>query len=216
MEDLGFFVKYRLSEMDNGNCDTLLQFSEASILVLVDGISAVVAEWNEYKESCIDAAPSVLPHQLVRILPHDFSVYLQLHRERLDYTFSIEEIENIRRQHKALCDLYRCQSDVESSIDIFEKDAAYQDAWNGLHNTYILMRRFVGGLANIFLGTSTVESDFSVLKYDKNRNHMSLSDSSLEGILHSKQYRCMQSLGYESSLNTVWIKIHNNDEFNII
>ena len=47
MEDLGFFVKDCLAAMDNGNCDTLLQLSEATILVLVDGISAVVVERNE-------------------------------------------------------------------------------------------------------------------------------------------------------------------------
>ena len=101
MEDLGFFVKYRLSAMDNGNCDTLLQFSAAAILRLVDGTSAVVAEQNEDNEAYIDAAPSVLPHQLVRILPRDFSIYLHFHRERLDYTFSIKDIENIWRHHKA-------------------------------------------------------------------------------------------------------------------
>ena len=105
MEDLGFFVKYHLYAMENENCDTLLQLSADVILGLVDGISAVVAERNEDNEAYIDASPSVLPHQPVRILPRDFSVYLQRHRERLDYTFSIKEIENIGRQHKALCDL---------------------------------------------------------------------------------------------------------------
>ena len=44
MEDLGFFVKDFLAAMDNGNCDTLLQFSAAAILGLVDGISTLVAE----------------------------------------------------------------------------------------------------------------------------------------------------------------------------
>ena len=135
--------------MENGNCDTLLQFSAAAVLGLVDGINAVVAERNKDNEAYIEAAPSVLPHQLVRIMPHDFSVYLHHHRERLDYTFSIEEIENIGRQHKALCDLYRRQPDVKGSIDSFDEGAAYRDAWNGLHNTYLFLERFVGGLATI-------------------------------------------------------------------
>ena len=55
--------------MDNRNCDTLLKFSAAAILGLVDGIIAVVAEQNEENDAYIDAAPSVLPHQLARILP---------------------------------------------------------------------------------------------------------------------------------------------------
>ena len=89
MEDLVFFVKDCLAAMDNGNCDTLLQFSYAAILGLVDGISAAIAELNEDNEAYIDTDPSVLPHQLVRILPRNFSFYLQRHRERLYYTFSI-------------------------------------------------------------------------------------------------------------------------------
>ncbi len=160
----------------------------------MDGITAVVAEKTEDNKAYINAAPNVLPHQLARILPHDFRVYLQRHRERLDYTFSNEEIENIGRQHKALCDLYHRQPDVKSSIDSFDDSAVYRDAWIGLHNTYLLLEKFVGGLATIFPGTSTVENDFSVVKYEKNKNHMSLTDASLEGILHAKQYRRMHSL----------------------
>jgi hypothetical protein len=86
----------------------------------VDGNTAVVAERTEDNEAYIDAAPDVLPHQLVCILPREFCVYLQRHRERLDYTFSYEEIETVGRQHKALYDSYHRQPDVKSSIDTFE------------------------------------------------------------------------------------------------
>jgi hypothetical protein len=106
MEDLGMFVKDRLSAMDSGHRETLLRLSASAILELVDGITAVVAERTEDYDAYIDAAPGVLSHQLVRILPRYFCVYLQRHRERLDYTFSDEEIETIGRQHKALYDSY--------------------------------------------------------------------------------------------------------------
>jgi len=194
MEDLGMFIKDHLSAMDSGHCETLLRLSASAILELVDGITAVVAKRTEDNEAYINAAPNVLPHQLVRILPHDFCIYLQRHKERLDYTFSNEEIENIGRQHKALCDSYRRQPNVKSSIDSFDDSAAYRDAWIRLHNTYPLLEKFVGGLATIFPGTSTVENDFSVVKYEKNKNRMSLTDASLEGILHAKQYHHMHSL----------------------
>ena len=57
----------------------MLQLSAAAILVLLDDISAIVVEKNEDNKAYIDAAPSVLPHRLVRILPRDFLVYLQSH-----------------------------------------------------------------------------------------------------------------------------------------
>jgi hypothetical protein len=75
---------------------------------------------------------------------------------------------------------------VKSSIDSFDDSAAYRDAWIGLHNMYLLLEKFVDGLATIFPGTSTVESDFSVVKYEKNKNRMSLTNASFEGILHAK------------------------------
>jgi hypothetical protein len=136
MEDLGMFVKDRLSAMDRGHRETLLRLSASAILELVDGLTAVVADKTEDNEAYIDAAPDVLPHQLVRILPRDFCVYLQRHRERLDYSFGNEEIETIGRQYKALYDSYQRQPDVKSSIDSFDDSDAYRDAWIGLQNTY--------------------------------------------------------------------------------
>jgi hypothetical protein len=76
MEDLGMFVKDRLSAMDSGHSQTLLRLSTSAIFELVDGITAVVVERTEDNKAYINAAPDVLPHQLVRILPRDFCVYL--------------------------------------------------------------------------------------------------------------------------------------------
>jgi hypothetical protein len=194
MEDLGMFVKDRLSAMDSGDRETLLRLSASTILELADGIPAVVAERTEDNDAYIDAALDVLPHQFVGILPRDLCVYLQRHRERLYYTFSNVEIETIGSQHKALYDSYHRQPDVKSSTGSFDDSAAYRDAWIGLQNTYPLLERFVGGLATIFPGISTVESDFSVVKYEKNKDRMSLTEASLEGTLHAKQYRRMHSL----------------------
>jgi len=50
------------------------------------------------------------------------------------------------------------------------------------------LKLFFGGLATIFPGTVTVESDFSLINWEKDVYRSSLTDFSLEGILHSKQY----------------------------
>jgi hypothetical protein len=76
MEDLGMFVKNHLSAMDSGHRETFLRLSASAILKLVDGITVVVTERTEDNEAYINAALDVLPHQLVRILPRDFCVYL--------------------------------------------------------------------------------------------------------------------------------------------
>lgn len=53
---------------------------------------------------------------------------------------------------------------------------------------YNLLRSFCSLLASVFPGTSEVESDFSVLNYDAHSNRRAMTNLSLAGILHSKQW----------------------------
>ena len=50
------------------------------------------------------------------------------------------------------------------------------------------LKRLCGGFASVFPGTSTVESDFSVIGWEKNEYQAALTDFSLEGNLQCKQY----------------------------
>ena len=49
-------------------------------------------------------------------------------------------------------------------------------------------------MATAFPGTSNVEGNFSIVKWEKDVMQMSLSDFSLEGILHAKQYNKIYNL----------------------
>lgn len=48
---------------------------------------------------------------------------------------------------------------------------------------------FCGGLASVFANTSTVESDFSIIACEKDDKRSSLTDISLEGVMHCKQWQ---------------------------
>jgi hypothetical protein len=52
---------------------------------------------------------------------------------------------------------------------------------------YPLLVAFCGGIASTFPGTSTVESDFSIIGWEKDDCQTALSNLSLEAILHAKQ-----------------------------
>ena len=54
------------------------------------------------------------------------------------------------------------------------------------------MKEFCGGLATVYPGTATVESDFSIVNYEKNDYRTALTNLSLEGLLHSKQYKMIE------------------------
>ena len=49
-------------------------------------------------------------------------------------------------------------------------------------------------MATAFPGTSTVESDFSTVKWEKDDYRVALTDFSLEGVMHSKQFDKISSI----------------------
>jgi hypothetical protein len=64
-------------------------------------------------------------------------------------------------------------------------------AWHLLGEKFTLLRGFAGGLATVSPSTAAVESDFSLIKWEKNEFRSALADFSLEGILHCKQNKAV-------------------------
>jgi hypothetical protein len=56
------------------------------------------------------------------------------------------------------------------------------------------LRSFCGGLATVFANTTSVESDFSILKWELDDNRTALMHMSLEGIFQAKQRRTLEML----------------------
>jgi hypothetical protein len=63
-----------------------------------------------------------------------------------------------------------------------------------LQNHFKHLKEFCGGLATAFPGTSSVESDFSIVTWEKDDCRTSLTDMSLEGSFHSKQFDKISSI----------------------
>ena len=59
---------------------------------------------------------------------------------------------------------------------------------------YRELREFAGGNATVMPGTSSVEADFSLINWHKDPNSKSMTDFSLESILHSKQHTRLAAL----------------------
>ena len=66
-----------------------------------------------------------------------------------------------------------------------------RNAWSTLQHTYPLLAKFFGGLASLFPGTSTVESDFSIIGFEKSDDRESLTNFSIERILQCKQFELL-------------------------
>jgi hypothetical protein len=65
---------------------------------------------------------------------------------------------------------------------------AFRESWKLLEGRFEELVDFAGGLATIFPGTATVESDFSVIGWEKDICRNALTAFSLEGLLHARQF----------------------------
>jgi hypothetical protein len=71
---------------------------------------------------------------------------------------------------------------------VFQQEGGDKDqgAFSGL-------RQFCGGLTMTFPNTATVESDFSMVKWEKNNTHTSLTSLALAGIMKAKQFEFLKA-----------------------
>jgi hypothetical protein len=66
--------------------------------------------------------------------------------------------------------------------------------WDDLKGHFEHLQMFCGGLANAFTNTTSVESDFSILKWEKDDFRQSMMNLTLEGIFQAKQHRVVMGI----------------------
>jgi hypothetical protein len=72
--------------------------------------------------------------------------------------------------------------------------ASFQSCWRPRFPGYSNIREVAVGLATIFPGSSSVESDFSILKLDKSPQRYNLADLTMEGQFYARQWRKLERL----------------------
>ena len=73
-------------------------------------------------------------------------------------------------------------------------DISFDAGWSIVKGSFESLKSFVWQIVSVFLGTAQMESDFSIVKIEKEDFQISLTDLSLEGILHIKQYSMLALL----------------------
>ena len=71
---------------------------------------------------------------------------------------------------------------------------SFDMAWAVVKGWFEILHDFCGGIAAMFANTVSVESDFSILGWERDEYRLSMMDLSLEGVLHCKQYKMLQKL----------------------
>lgn len=171
------------------------------VLNLIENIKKIVAE-RDSKNGASDQLPPVLPHQLVKLSGKEFSKILQKQKERLQARYGKHKWYEVEKEFQSLKSMHSRDTEIREKLELCTSSTNFKDGW-GIVSTgtgtstgtlFPNLRDFCGGIATAFPGTSTVESDFSVVKFEKDEYRSALTDFSLEGILHCKQFNELGSI----------------------
>ena len=193
LKDAGTFVTDLFDTLQVSGKMLVIRSVAECILTMVQGINNVVAE-RDANNNIADELPPVMPHELVKLRGRDMAAIIVVQRERLQETFTAQRIDTIETDHQMLREAYNSDDNLRSAIDACDATTSFSDGWAIVGPRFPMLREFSGGLATVFPNTASVESDFSLLKWEKDEYRQSLTDLSLEGILHSKQWALIEGL----------------------
>ena len=196
LENTGMHFRHLLRSLsDELHQKIILAIGELAIGIL-EGIINIQAE-RDNNNKADDDIPIVLPHELVKISTPEYGKrVVDIHLTQLRYSWNEHDIAEIENQYKALCKAYHEDLILKSSIDAYEKAGkwSFETAWAIVDGRFDILRDFNGGIATVFANTASVESDFSILGWEKDAFRLSITDLSLEGILQCKQYEMLSLL----------------------
>lgn len=196
IEGLGMHSRHTLPTLDDELHRKVLHSIGHLTTRIVEGIVNIQAERNERNNADSDL-PHVLPHELVKISTRDFgNTTVDSHLQQLRHSWSEETISEIENQHRQLISAYRQEPALKSALDAYAQVSikSFDTAWAIVEGRFDILRDFCGGIATVFANTASVESDFSILGWEKDKFRLSITDLSLEGVMHCKQYMALGRL----------------------
>ena len=197
LESLGMHSRQTLQTLDDELHRKVLHSIGYLTISIVEGIINIQAERNE-RNNADDDLPPVLPHELVKLSTSDFGKKIvDIHLQQLRHSWNERTIAEIEIQHRQLSIAYRQEPALKSALDKYSEEVSiksFDTAWAIVEGRFEILRDFCGGIATVFPNTASVESDFSILGWEKDRYRLSITDLSLEGIMHCKQYEVLSFL----------------------
>jgi hypothetical protein len=111
-------------------------------------------------------------------------------RECLLESYS-EVAREIETQYQDLMLVYQEEQTLKACLDNCTDCSKFAGVWHLMGEKFTPLRDFAGGLVTVSPSSAAVESDFSLLKWEKNKFRSAQTDFSLKGILHYKQYEAI-------------------------
>ena len=163
------------------------------VVDLAVGVQDIEPE-RDYDNNPITSLPPCDPLAFAKMLPASFVNVVIRFRSRLEKHFDASYIVALEEEHVALRDTYNKEEAFRTMLDAIDSETGFCEAWSLVHNRFPKLCEFAGGLASVYPGTARVESDFSIIGWEKDEYRTSLMDVSLEGIMHAKQFKDLVAL----------------------
>ena len=162
---------------------------------LVAGLCEIQAERDSNNEVRGQVSPPVMPADLVLMRTSTFiEQVLDPHREHISQFWNVDEIDQIEKDHQELRSAFNTEAGFKEQIAAQDHETMFNVGWDALKGRFIHLQQFVAGLGSVFANTASVESDFSILKWEMDDFRMSMTSLTLEGVLQSKQRALLASL----------------------
>jgi hypothetical protein len=164
------------------------------LIDLADGVCNISPERDGDNRDVATSLPPILPKEFASMMPSSFVEVVIRFRSRLEKVFGECYINALEKEHRSLRDRYIRDPLLKDMLDSMKDTIGYRDAWEPLQSQFPNLCEFSSGLATIYPGTARVESDFSILGWEKDEYRSALMNFSLEGIMHAKQFKALQAI----------------------
>jgi hypothetical protein len=77
---------------------------------------------------------------------------------------------------------------LKDGIDSLSSSSSFKDGWSLFGARFSNLMEYCGVVATLFPGTNIVESDFSIMRWEKDLFRKRLSNFGLEGVMQAKQF----------------------------
>ncbi len=169
--------------------EVMSQLAQYAMFIVTE-LSNICIEHNENNEPLEQDAPPVMPNQIVKLHHGNFiEQVLDPYRNHLSKFWSKESIDQVEEGQRYLLKMYNEDAVLHAALDKHDVQTTFNDAWDAVPQQAQAerLRAFFGGLATAFANTTTVKSNFSIIKWEMDEFRTCLMHLSLEGIFQTKQ-----------------------------
>ena len=155
---------YKVVLIDAPNVERLVKDVANLYVSSAAGVDAIVTERNAANESN-EALPPVITHQLAVLSHSKFCSVARTHQEFLvDTGWSATCINVMEQEHQDLIIPVAAELALHAELSFCKSDVSFDAGRSVVKVPFYYLKKFVGGIASVFLGMAQAESDFSIVK----------------------------------------------------